>query len=61
MNVHCCNPTCAAVLRNSQGDPIELRPGQVVYQELLAGHGWDLINDSDGRPTPICGRCLRDE
>lgn len=57
MNVHCCNPTCAAVLRNSAGDPIE---APVVYQELLAGFGWDLINDADGKPAPICGRCLRD-
>lgn len=57
MRIHCSNPTCAAVLRNSAGDPIE---APVVYQELLAGFGWDLI-DVDGRPEPICGRCLDDE
>ena len=57
MRVHCCNPTCAAVLRNSAGEPIEL---VVVYQELLAGFGWDLL-DVDGKPEPICPRCLRDE
>lgn len=57
MRVHCCNPTCAAVLRNSAGDPIDVA---VVYQELLAGFGWDLMN-VDGKPEPICPRCLRDE
>lgn len=58
MRVHCCNPTCAAVLRNSAGDPIEL---VVVYPELLEGFGWGIRYDLDGKPEAICGRCIDDE
>lgn len=56
MIVHCSNPTCAAVLRNSELQPLDV---PVVYPELLAAFGWD-VTDVDGRPEPICGRCRRD-
>lgn len=58
MRVHCCNPTCAAVLRNSAGDPFEVNV--LIYPEMLEAFGWSSTR-VDGKLAPICPRCLRDE
>ena len=54
MKIHCSNPTCAAVVRNSNGDPIEVRA--LVYPEMLEAFGWATTR-VDGKLAPICPRC----
>lgn len=58
MKIHCSNPTCAAVVRNSNGDPIEVRA--LVYPEMLEAFGWATTMVA-GKSEPLCPRCQRDE